>query len=92
MDTHYRQPAGQRGCSGSPQPDHHAELGETAVVGVGPFTPTANDNFALEEHQITNNRDRALILLALWRRLEEIHALSAEAVDIRALIARLSKV
>jgi hypothetical protein len=67
------------------QPVRHAELGEV-------FTP-ANDNAPLvEERQITNNRDRVLILLALHRRLEQIYPQSREAVDIRSLIDKLSKV
>jgi hypothetical protein len=62
------------------------------AAAVGPFTP-ANDNVPLvEERQITNNRDRVLILRALHRRLEQIYPQSAEAVDIRALIDRLSEV
>jgi hypothetical protein len=73
------------------QPDRHAELG-AAANDADPFTP-ANDNDPLdEERQITNNRDRELILLALYRRLEHIFPQSAEAVEIRALIDRLSKV
>jgi hypothetical protein len=62
---------------------HDAKLGK-AATDAGLFTP-ANDNFVLEERQITNNRERALILLALYRHLEDIFPQSVETVEIWAL-------
>jgi hypothetical protein len=50
-----------------------------------PLTP-ANDNFEQRQEQ----RDRVLILLALHRRLEDIYPQSVEAVEIWALIDKLS--
>ena len=60
--------------------------GGEAANDVGPFSP-ANDNF--ERPQITN--DRAIILVALWRRWESLFPHSAEAAEILALIDKLSK-
>jgi hypothetical protein len=49
-------------------------------------TLVANDNRPLAP----DDRDRLILLLCLHRRLEEIYPSSAEAVDIRALIDKLS--
>jgi len=51
----------------------------------------ANENFARRQQRQSARRDLVLILLALHRRLEQIYPQSAEAVEIRALIDRLSK-
>jgi hypothetical protein len=73
--------------------DGHAALGvvnDNIALSVANDTRPVTDNFEQRQERVYSRRDRVLILLALHRRLEDIYPKSVEAVEIRALIDRLS--